>query len=175
MGTVPFEQVYDQIVTFAREAGTHRVVLFGSRVRGTNLPKSDIDIAIEGCPDFAALEESLQAERWSLLRLDVINLDAPPPFQRICAMRSHVTGGCSMKKYENYVSALNTLSTASEQDLENEFVQSGVIDKNTAHVYEVISAKQLVKAVIDQYIPEFVRLNIGLLGRYGDLLTATRR
>lgn len=34
-----------------------------------------------------------------------------------------------MKRYENYVSALNTLSTASEQDLENEFVQSGVIDK----------------------------------------------
>ena len=80
-----------------------------------------------------------------------------------------------MKKNENYVSALNTLSTASEQDHENEFVHSGVIDKNTAHVYEVISAKQLVKAVIDQYIPEFVRLNIGLLGRYGDLLTATRR
>lgn len=34
-----------------------------------------------------------------------------------------------MKKNENNVSALNTLSTASEQDLENEFVQSGVIDK----------------------------------------------
>lgn len=77
MGTVPIEQMYDQIVTFAREAGTRRVVLFGSRARGTNLPKSDIDIAIEGCSDFAALEERLQAERWSLLRLDVINLDAP--------------------------------------------------------------------------------------------------
>lgn len=34
-----------------------------------------------------------------------------------------------MKRYENYVSVLNTFSTASEQDLENEFVQSGVIDK----------------------------------------------
>lgn len=77
MGTVPIEQVYDQIVTFAREAGARRVVLFGSRARGTNLPKSDIDIAIEGCSDFAALEERLQAELWSLLRLDVINLDAP--------------------------------------------------------------------------------------------------
>ena len=95
MGTVPFEQVYDQIVTFAREAGTRRVVLFGSRARGTNLPKSDIDIAIEGCSDFAALEECLQAERLSLLRLNVII--STPPFQRICAMISHVTGGCSMK------------------------------------------------------------------------------
>ena len=77
MGTAPIEQVYDQIVTFAHEAGTRRVVLFGSRARGTNLPKSHIDIAIEGCSDFAALEERLQTERLSLLRLDVINLDAP--------------------------------------------------------------------------------------------------
>lgn len=46
---------------------------------------------------------------------------------------------------------------------------------NTAHAYDESSAKQLVKAVIDQLIPEFVRLNIGLLGRYGDLLTATGR
>ena len=46
---------------------------------------------------------------------------------------------------------------------------------NTAHVYDESSAKQLVKAVIDHFIPEFVRLNIGLLGRYGDLLTATGR
>ena len=38
-----------------------------------------------------------------------------------------------MRKYENYASALKTLSTASSQDLENEFVnefvQSGVIGK----------------------------------------------
>lgn len=34
-----------------------------------------------------------------------------------------------MRKYENYASALKTLSTASSQDLENEFVQRGVIDR----------------------------------------------
>lgn len=34
-----------------------------------------------------------------------------------------------MKKYENYASALTTLSTAQDQDLSNEFVQSGIIDK----------------------------------------------
>ena len=132
-----------------------------------------------------------------------------------------------MRKYENYASALKTLSTASSQDLENEFVQSGIIDKfslqfelgwkllkellayegdrtaatgsprdiikaasyyfdfmdeetwlamlrnrnNTAHVYDENAAKQLVTATIEHYIPEFVRLNEGILGRYGDLLT----
>ena len=34
-----------------------------------------------------------------------------------------------MKKYENYVSALNSLRKAPEQDLSNDFIQSGIIDK----------------------------------------------
>ena len=75
MGTVPIEQVYQQIAEFAREAGAQRVILFGSRARGTNSPKSDIDLAIEGCPDFPALEDRLQEELWSLLRLDIVYLD----------------------------------------------------------------------------------------------------
>lgn len=54
MGEVPIESVYQQIAQFAREAGAKRVILFGSRARGTNYPKSDIDLAIEGCPDFPA-------------------------------------------------------------------------------------------------------------------------
>lgn len=77
MGAVPIENVYRQIAEFAREAGVKRVLLFGSRARGTNLPKSDIDLAIEGCPDFLALEERLQEDLWSLLRIDVVNLDDP--------------------------------------------------------------------------------------------------
>ena len=135
-----------------------------------------------------------------------------------------------MRKYENFASALKTLSTASSQDLENEFVQRGVIDKfslqfelgwkllkellayegdrtaatgsprdiikaassyydfmdetwlamlrdrnNTARVYDENAAKQLVTTVIEHYIPEFVRLNDGLLGRYGDLLATPGR
>ena len=34
-----------------------------------------------------------------------------------------------MRKFENYAAALDVLSRASEQDLDNEFVQSGIIDK----------------------------------------------
>ena len=34
-----------------------------------------------------------------------------------------------MKKYENYVSALKSLRKAPEQDLSNDFIQSGIIDK----------------------------------------------
>lgn len=34
-----------------------------------------------------------------------------------------------MKKYENYASALSSLRRAPSQDLGNEFIQSGIIDK----------------------------------------------
>ena len=72
---MPIEDVYKQIGEFAREGGAKRVVLFGSRASGTNLPKSDIDLAVEGCANFDALYDHLQNDLWSLLKLDIVNLD----------------------------------------------------------------------------------------------------
>ncbi|QOL33231.1 nucleotidyltransferase family protein [Bifidobacterium eulemuris] len=74
---VPVEQVYEQIRAMSAEAGASRVVLFGSRAMGTNRPKSDIDLAVAGCPNFSQLEDALQNDLWSLLKLDVVNLDEP--------------------------------------------------------------------------------------------------
>lgn len=72
---VPIESVYQQIVDLARREGARRVTLFGSRARGDNLPKSDIDLAVEGCQNFDRLYDALQNDLWSLLRIDVVNLD----------------------------------------------------------------------------------------------------
>ena len=68
MGAVPIEQVYDQIRAFARERGVRRVVLFGSRARGTNFPKSDIDLAYSGGDGFG-FEDDLREGKgfWPLL------------------------------------------------------------------------------------------------------------
>ena len=63
------DEVYKQIVNIAKKYNTKKVVLFGSRARGTNHPKSDIDLAIYGC------EDCLNEELWSLLKLDIINMD----------------------------------------------------------------------------------------------------
>ena len=63
---VPIEHVYEQIRTFAADAGARKVVLFGSRAKG-----------VAGCPDFNRLEQNLQDNLWSLLKVDVINLDEP--------------------------------------------------------------------------------------------------
>lgn len=39
------------------------------------MPKSDIDLAIYGCADFGGLSDSLNEDLWSLLKLDIINMD----------------------------------------------------------------------------------------------------
>ena len=69
------EEVYNQIVDIARRYNAKKVVLFGSRARGTNQPKSDIDLAVYGCEDFGELSDSLNEELWTLLKLDIINMD----------------------------------------------------------------------------------------------------
>lgn len=69
------EKVYDEIVEFSKLFETQKVVLFGSRARNDYQEKSDIDIAIYGCNDFLKLKTKIDEELWSLLQVDVINMD----------------------------------------------------------------------------------------------------
>ena len=41
----------DGLVDLARRCGARRLVLFGSRARGDNGPRSDIDLAVFGMPE----------------------------------------------------------------------------------------------------------------------------
>ncbi len=131
-----------------------------------------------------------------------------------------------MKKYHNYVSNLAVLSRAGNEDLSNDFIISGIIDKfsiqfelgwkllkewlqyegrteaasgsprsiiktayavydfmdeeiwlemlqarnDMSHIYDGEAAKELVKKVLERYIPEFKRLQAELQKRYGDTL-----
>ena len=76
VATMSMEHTYAQIVAFARARGASRVVMFGSRARGCAAPKSDIDIAVEGCKDMRGFREDVDERLWSLLRVDVIDLDS---------------------------------------------------------------------------------------------------
>ncbi len=69
------DRVYRQIVSFAKECDAEKVVLFGSRARGDNLPKSDIDIAVGGCRDFRHFSYLIEQHLDTLLDVDVVNLD----------------------------------------------------------------------------------------------------
>ena len=131
-----------------------------------------------------------------------------------------------MKKFENYASNLRVLARADKEDLNNEFVISGVIDKfsvqfelgwkllkellayegskasvtgsprgiikeaytvypffdgdiwldmlkdrnDMAHIYNGNAANDLVKRILAEYIPQFLKLEEELVRMYGDIL-----
>ena len=68
--------VIDSIREHARSNGLGRVVLFGSRARGTHRERSDIDLACTG-GNFARFSVDLDEEAPTLLEFDFVNLDGP--------------------------------------------------------------------------------------------------
>ncbi len=52
-----------------------KIILFGSRARGDNNTKSDVDIAVYGCEDFARFALDVEDEVWTLLKFDIVNMD----------------------------------------------------------------------------------------------------
>ena len=131
-----------------------------------------------------------------------------------------------MKKFENYASNLRVLARADKEDLNNEFVIGGVIDKfsvqfelgwkllkellayegskasvtgsprgiikeayavypffdgdiwldmlkdrnDMAHIYNGNAANDLVKRILEEDIPQFLKLEEELVRMYGDIL-----
>ncbi len=68
------ERVEKDIVKIAKNNGVKKVILFGSRARGTNSERSDIDLAISGgnALDFYF---DIEEKAWTLLMFDVVELD----------------------------------------------------------------------------------------------------
>ena len=75
MKNIP-ERVEKEIIQLAKQYDIQKVILFGSRARGDNWERSDIDLAVSGgdIPRFAL---DLDEEVWTLLLFDVVNLDEP--------------------------------------------------------------------------------------------------
>ena len=73
INTVPSVVLAD-IRTFAVKRGISKVILFGSRARGTNSPKSDIDIAVSG-GEIVDFYYDLEEKAHTLLHFDVVNID----------------------------------------------------------------------------------------------------
>jgi len=72
MACIP-ENLKQQIIQFAKKCGLSRVVLFGSRARGTNRERSDVDLAVLGS-NVAEFQYMLEDEADSLLSFDVIDM-----------------------------------------------------------------------------------------------------
>ena len=69
------ERVLRDISVFAKKYSINKVILFGSRARGDNTERSDIDIAVYG-GDFDGFYWDIKENIHSLLMFDVVQADA---------------------------------------------------------------------------------------------------
>ena len=69
------DRIVRELCSFAQKYAVTKIVLFGSRARGTNTERSDVDIAVYG-GDFDGFYWDIKEHTHSLLMIDVINLDA---------------------------------------------------------------------------------------------------
>ena len=102
------DEVYKQIVNIAKKYNTKKVVLFGSRARGTNHPKviliwlfMDVRILV--------IYRIVLMRLWSLLKLDIINMD-DKHISPVLVTEIERDGRYCMKKFDQYVSHLRILS-----------------------------------------------------------------
>ena len=70
------DEVITEITQKCRNYGAQKIILFGSRAKGTATERSDIDIAVSGVTssDIFELEEALE-DISILYTIDLINLD----------------------------------------------------------------------------------------------------
>ena len=68
------ERVFREITMFAKKHSIQKVILFGSRSRGTQRERSDIDIAVYG-GDFDSFYWDIKENVHSLLRVDIVEAD----------------------------------------------------------------------------------------------------
>lgn len=68
------KRLINEISRFGKEASIDRIILFGSRARGDNTERSDIDLAVYG-GDFDSFYWNIKENVHSLLMFDVIRMD----------------------------------------------------------------------------------------------------
>ena len=74
MGIGINSELTNEIIRFARAHNIKEVILFGSRARGDNRERSDIDLAVRG-GDVLSFRYSLNESSRTLLKFDVVDLD----------------------------------------------------------------------------------------------------
>lgn len=68
------QRVKEDIIRIAKKNKIKKIILFGSRARGTNSERSDIDLAVSG-GNILDFYYDVKEEAWTLLMFDVVNLD----------------------------------------------------------------------------------------------------
>ncbi len=68
------ERVKSDIIKIAKKNNVKKVILFGSRARGTNSERSDIVLAISGGISLDFYYD-IKEKTWTLLMFDIVELD----------------------------------------------------------------------------------------------------
>jgi len=69
------DRIIADLKKLALEYEIAKIILFGSRARGDNSDKSDVDIAVYGCSDFVNFKLDVEEKVWTLLTFDIVNMD----------------------------------------------------------------------------------------------------
>ncbi len=69
------DRILRELSSFAKIHSIDKIILFGSRARGTNTERSDIDIAVYG-GDFDSFYWDVKEKTHSLLMFDIVQADA---------------------------------------------------------------------------------------------------
>lgn len=67
-------EVIDEIVKRCQKYNVEKVVLYGSRAKGTALERSDIDIAVYGAEKFEELQDDIE-DIPTLYKIDLVCVD----------------------------------------------------------------------------------------------------
>lgn len=121
------KNIRDEIIHYALIHKIKKVILFGSRAKGTNSERSDIDIAVSG-GDFFSFANDVDEKVNTLLEFDVINLDKKlsPEFRAEIGKYGVVL--MTTEHFENFVKCLNVLLRAEKETaLSNEIYRMGII------------------------------------------------
>lgn len=68
------EEILQEIIRICKNNSVTKVILFGSRAKGTALERSDVDIAVCGVEDIEKLREELE-DITTLYTIDVVDMD----------------------------------------------------------------------------------------------------
>ena len=119
-----------EIISQAKNFGVKKLILFGSRARGTNRERSDIDLAAAG-GDVFSFAEAVNENVQTLLSFDVVNFDEIVDenfqaeierdgiilYEEVCA---------AVKKFETFDRCLSVL-LAAEKNIGDENYRMGII------------------------------------------------
>ena len=67
-------EVISRVAELCRQYDAQKVILYGSRAKGTALERSDIDIAVSGVKKFDTLSDEVE-DLPTLYSVDLLNLD----------------------------------------------------------------------------------------------------